>query len=58
VLVRKQDMRFSASSETSKKGRDDLVTPTGGATGGAAADAMADAETDGGADDDSPGLGS
>lgn len=58
VLVRKQDMRFSASSETSKKGRDDLVTPTGGATGGAAADATADAETDGGADDDSPGLGS
>ena len=56
--MRKQDMRFSASSETSKKGRDDLVTPTGGATGGAAADARADAETDGGADDDSPGLGS
>lgn len=25
VLVRKQDMRFSSSSETSKKGRDDVT---------------------------------
>ena len=46
-------MRFSSSSETSKKGRDDRNvldrTPAG--------EAEVEAETDG-EDDDSPGMGS